>query len=157
MALLYCTRQLCFTGLDLGFRPANERRRYFVTTSLVGWWKPRISPALHKPLKGIGIKCIGSYHYEKKNLQITKKSTGCWDIMAAILQKTFSNAFSWIKSTVSEFHLNMFPGVHLSPCQHWFRWWLGTKQVYISEGQLFKIFYVNFFHVPKHTVHQMIG
>ena len=25
------------TGLVLGLRPANERRRYFVTTSLIGW------------------------------------------------------------------------------------------------------------------------
>ena len=24
-------------GISLGFRPANERRRYFVTTSLIGW------------------------------------------------------------------------------------------------------------------------
>ena len=23
--------------LNLGLRPANERRRYFVTTSLIGW------------------------------------------------------------------------------------------------------------------------
>ena len=26
-----------YTGLILGFHPANERRRYFVTTSLIGW------------------------------------------------------------------------------------------------------------------------
>ena len=25
------------TGMILGLRPANERRRYFVTTSLIGW------------------------------------------------------------------------------------------------------------------------
>ena len=25
------------SGLILGLRPANERRRYFVTTSLIGW------------------------------------------------------------------------------------------------------------------------
>ena len=25
------------TGLILALRPANERRRYFVTTSLIGW------------------------------------------------------------------------------------------------------------------------
>ena len=28
---------LLTTGLCLGLRPANERRRYFVTTSLIGW------------------------------------------------------------------------------------------------------------------------
>ena len=26
-----------YTGMVLGLRPANERRRYFVTTSLIGW------------------------------------------------------------------------------------------------------------------------
>ena len=30
----FCSRH---TGLILGLRPANERRRYFVTTSLIGW------------------------------------------------------------------------------------------------------------------------
>ena len=28
---------LLSTGLILGLRPSNERRRYFVTTSLIGW------------------------------------------------------------------------------------------------------------------------
>ena len=28
---------LGFTRLILGLHPANERRRYFVTTSLIGW------------------------------------------------------------------------------------------------------------------------
>ena len=27
----------CYSGLILGLRPANERQRYFVTTSLIGW------------------------------------------------------------------------------------------------------------------------
>ena len=31
-------------GLILGLCPANKRRRYFVTTSLIGWAQPRISP-----------------------------------------------------------------------------------------------------------------
>ena len=32
------------SGLILGLRPANERRRYKVTPSLIGWVQPRISP-----------------------------------------------------------------------------------------------------------------
>ena len=28
---------LYISGLILGLRPANERRRYFVTMSLIGW------------------------------------------------------------------------------------------------------------------------
>ena len=31
-------------NLILGLHPANERRRYIVTPSLIGWGKPRISP-----------------------------------------------------------------------------------------------------------------
>ena len=30
-------KQHIYAGLILGLRPANERRRYFVTTSLIGW------------------------------------------------------------------------------------------------------------------------
>ena len=35
------------TGLILGLRPANERRRCYVHTSLIGWRKPRISLVFH--------------------------------------------------------------------------------------------------------------
>ena len=46
------------------------------------------------------------------------------DKTAAILQMTFSNAFSWMKLIVFlfKFHWNMFPGVQLGICQPWFRW-----------------------------------
>ena len=32
------------SGLILGLRPANERRRYFVTTSLIGWVQAQNQP-----------------------------------------------------------------------------------------------------------------
>ena len=35
---------LYHTGLILGLRPANERRRYFVTTSLIGWAQAILQP-----------------------------------------------------------------------------------------------------------------
>ena len=28
-----------------------------------------------------------------------------------------------------EFHLNMFPGIQSTVCQHWFRWWLDAEQL----------------------------
>ena len=45
------------------------------------------------------------------------------DKMAAILQTTSSNAFSWKKSYVFwfEFHWSLFLRVQLTMCQHWFR------------------------------------
>ena len=36
--------KLYHTGLILGLRPANERRRYFVTTSLIGWAQATLQP-----------------------------------------------------------------------------------------------------------------
>ena len=36
-----------YTGLILGLRPANERRRYSVTTSLIAGCKPRINPDIY--------------------------------------------------------------------------------------------------------------
>ena len=35
--ILYSQYHGCWSALILGLRPANERRRYFVTTSLIGW------------------------------------------------------------------------------------------------------------------------
>ena len=42
MVMSYWTKSwrrhnMVISGLILGSRPANERRRYFVTTSLIGW------------------------------------------------------------------------------------------------------------------------
>ena len=36
-APLICNRPITCAGLILGLRAANDRRRYFVTTSLIGW------------------------------------------------------------------------------------------------------------------------
>ena len=35
---------ISYAGLILGLRPANERRRYKLSPSLIGWRNPRISP-----------------------------------------------------------------------------------------------------------------
>ena len=40
------------SGIILGLRPANERRRYFVTTSLIGWAQLSISPAIGSKYRG---------------------------------------------------------------------------------------------------------
>ena len=42
-ASIQILERLASSGLILGFRPANERCRYKVTPSLIGWAKPRIS------------------------------------------------------------------------------------------------------------------
>ena len=46
--------------------------------------------------------------------------------MAAILQTTFSNAFSWMK--MYELWQSLFLGVQFTTFQHWFWLWLGADQ-----------------------------
>ena len=50
--------------------------------------------------------------------------------MAAIFQRIFSNAFSWMKiyKFRSRFHWSLFPRVQSTIFQHWYRKWLGTGQ-----------------------------
>ena len=64
------------------------------------------------------------------------------DEIDAILQTTFSNAFSWMKMYEFRlrFHWNLFPGIQLTIFQHWFRWWLGADQAtshYLNQWWLF--------------------
>ena len=54
----------------------------------------------------------------------------CRDKMATILQKTLSNAFSWMKMSEFRlrFHWNFFLLAQFTIFQHRFRWWLGAVQ-----------------------------
>ena len=47
-----------------------------------------------------------------------------------LFQRTFSNAFSWMKTYEFwlKFRRSMFPGIKLTILQHWFRKWLGADQ-----------------------------
>ena len=51
-----------------------------------------------------------------------------WDKMIAILQTTFSNAFSWMKmhGFWLRFHWNSYLRVQLTIFQHWIRYWFGA-------------------------------
>ena len=63
-------------------------------------------------------------------LNITLLTHWVWDT-AAILQSTISKAFSWMKFFIFWFifQWSLFLSVQLTINQHWFRYWLGTKQV----------------------------
>ena len=61
------------TGLILGLRPANERRHYFVTTSLIGWaqtynqpWRYMWEVSSLRPGPRFNIK-ISSHQYRKSH------------------------------------------------------------------------------------------
>ena len=77
------------TGLILGLSPTNERRRYFVTTSLIGWVQTQDQP------------CTMSNNFWQwlKDVAQTAGKDIDWHIEALkkmfdILQKTFSDVFS---------------------------------------------------------------
>ena len=64
------------------------------------------------------------------------------DKMDAILQTTFSSAFSWMKMFKFQlrYHWSLFLMVQLTIFQHWFRWWLGAVQAtshYLKQWWLF--------------------
>ena len=42
----YPERGTSYSGLILGLRPTNERRRYIVTTSLIGWGQDSPNPLI---------------------------------------------------------------------------------------------------------------
>ena len=56
--------------------------------------------------------------------KVSKKFTHWgWDKMTINFLTTISNAFSWMKiyKFLLRFHWSLFPRVHLTICQHWFR------------------------------------
>ena len=67
--------------------------------------------------------------------QCTHQQLSHWggDKMAAMSQKTYSSAFSWMKMLKFrfEFHRSLFLRVQLTIFQHWFGWWLGADQATI--------------------------
>ena len=63
------------------------------------------------------------------------------DRIDAISQKTFSNAFSWMKmyEFCLRFQRSLFLRFELKILQHWLRWWRGANQVtshYPNQWQL---------------------
>ena len=91
------------TGLILGLRPANERRRYFVTTSLIGWGKPRISP-----------ESFSIHHH----LSLSHQR---WNKMVGTLQTAFSALFLEWKFSYLHWNFSLFLGVQLTISYHRFR------------------------------------
>ena len=53
-----------YKGLILGFRPANERRRYFVTRSLIGWAQALYGP---KPSRVARVHEIKGLEFDQQN------------------------------------------------------------------------------------------
>ena len=82
-------------------------------------------------------RCFAAYHSAfllKHGIFFSKipQALAHWgrDKMAASFQKTYSNAFSWMKmyEFCWKFHWNLFLRCKITIFQHWFRWWLGADQ-----------------------------
>ena len=105
----YLLKHLWLPGLILGLRQANERRSYFVTTSLIGWVRA------HNQL------CL-LHWYTSTHSHLDK--------MATISQTIFSSASLWLESLVFrfEFHQSLSLTIKLTRIQHSVRWWFGVEQ-----------------------------
>ena len=89
----------CNTGLILGFRPANERRRYFVTLSLIGWMQTKNQPWNMVMGRAVSTRSIYKYALRAINHMEARRCLNHWgwDKVAAIFQTTFWNGFFWMK------------------------------------------------------------
>ena len=84
-------------GIILQMSPANGRRRYNVTSSLISWAHAQNDHSIFQPR---------TYSSEPSlSTPISTCTLTHWgrDIMAAIFQTTFSNAFSWMIRISLEF------------------------------------------------------
>ena len=70
------------------------------------------------------------WNYVAQSMMFSRLTHWGWDKMAAVLQATLSNAFSWMKMLELRliFHWSLFLRVQLTIFQHWFRWWLGAGE-----------------------------
>ena len=116
VTLLYCSR--CYEAI-LNYLSRKSKNSHFTTDCI-----------------RLNSHALSRYHYRNMMRIISdslkKKSLTHWGRkrMAAISQRTFSNAFSWMKiyEFQSKFHWSLFSRVQLTIFQHWFRQWLGTDQ-----------------------------
>ena len=106
------------------------------------WWTILLPTKVYLILEVFAVVSIGSIsqwrqrifgirrpQWVNADIQLLCLSHWGWDKMAAILQNTFSNAFSWMKIIFwFKFHWDLFLRVKLTIIQHWFRLWLGTEQ-----------------------------
>ena len=102
------------SGILLCMRPANERWRYNVTSSLIGWahtWR-------HQDLTPYGMSRPQWVNSSPPG------QNGCH------FADNFFNAFSWMKMYQFRlrFHWNLFLRLKFTIFQQWFRWWLGADQ-----------------------------
>ena len=75
-------------------------------------------------ITGCHIQCVNAPNEKYKLTRWDR------DKMAVIFQRTFSNAFSWMKMIEFrlEFHWSWLLGVQLTIFQQWFAQWLGTNE-----------------------------
>ena len=131
-------------GIILCMHPANERWRYIVTSSLIGWARRQNNPCCGSEYQDVGcnyqmillthcglvipyginiISCNGLLPGSTKLILDTMLTLWGQDKTDATSQKTFSSAFSWMKMFEFwlKFHWSLFLRAQLTIFQHWFR------------------------------------
>ena len=90
-ATLIYVRTSISTWLILGLRPANERRRYFVTTSLIGWAQAmyQVTDLLcHFAWHNGGVELLNAREILRKLVEVYSQHCASWCPSAAIGART---------------------------------------------------------------------
>ena len=106
---------ILISGLILSLCPANERRPYFVTTSLIGWCKPRIRPgyAMHEYSRKIkSITCLhinGSALAMALRLSCTNLSMCSGYLSHQVISRHDNDKFWILFSSMSHLVMTVYP------------------------------------------------
>ena len=115
------------TEIILCMRPANERRRYIVMSSAIGWMHTQNDACTVRFCCSMVQIIMNIYEHSTAMTEIENRSDFNTlrprQKMATFFQTTFSNTFSWMKmyEFCLRFHWNLFLRFELTIFQHWFR------------------------------------
>ena len=87
---------LVHSGLISGLRPANERRCYFVTTSLIGWAKSQNQPAFLPTLLPQSQVCGRSRAWVAELVLTTHHEESQWNLLVQWLVRMLSLHGIWL-------------------------------------------------------------
>ena len=111
-----------FPGLILGLHPANERRRYLVTPSLIGWVQTWDQPCFHPCLFSLCAETPQMSRLAQNRHKSTVNTLRPRQNDRHLPDDIFK-CFFWMKMFEYwlRFHWSLFLRVQLAIIQHWFR------------------------------------
>ena len=91
----------CVTGLILGLCPANERQRYFVTTSLIGWDLLVVFICHHDTLEA---NIINPSYAETRIFQNRVNTMAADELAPSVLRSSAAMVLTKLDNQVRVFH-----------------------------------------------------